>query len=230
MPYSNLEQLIATAALLRPMLGDLVFVGGAVTSLLVTDEGAGAPRTTLDVDAIAEITSYAEYGAFGERLRALGFSEDTTEGAPLCRWVHSGTILDVMPLDEEILGFSNRWYREAMEAATTHQLFQDLKIRVVTAPYFLATKIEAFKGRGRGDFFASHDLEDLIFVIDGRSTITEELQTETPMLRGYLRTEIAGLLATPAFIDALPGYLLPDAASQARIRTVLRRLKTVASS
>ena len=229
MPNPNLEQLIAAAALLRPMLGDLVFVGGAVTSLLVTDEGAGLPRTTLDVDAIAEIGSYAEYTVFGERLRALGFSEDTSEGAPLCRWVHSGTILDVMPLDERILGFSNRWYRAAMEAATMHQLFRDLEIRVVTAPYFLATKIEAFRSRGRGDFLASHDLEDLIFVIDGRSTIVEEVQTEAPLLREYLRTEIAGLLATPGFIDALPGYLLPDAASQARIGTVLRRLKAVGS-
>lgn len=190
MPNSNLEQLVATAVLLRPMLGDLVFVGGAVTILLVTDEGAGLPRTTLDVDAIAEITSYAEYTAFGERLRALGFSEDTSEGAPLCRWVHSGTILDVMPLDEKILGFSNRWYRAAMEAATTHQLIRDLDIRVVTALYFLATKIEAFKGRGRRDFRASHDLEDLIFVIDGRSTIVEEAQTEKPLLREYLHAEI----------------------------------------
>ena len=230
MPNSNLDQLIATAALLRPMLGDLVFVGGAVTSLLVTDEGAGAPRATLDVDAIAEITSYAEYAAFGERLRALGFCEDASEGAPLCRWVHSGTILDVMPLDEKILGFSNRWYRAAMEAAATHQLFQDLEIRVVTAPYFVATKIAAFRGRGQSAFFASHDLEDLIFVIDGRSTIVEEVQTETSLLRGYLRTEITGLLATPGFIDALPGYLLPDAASQARIGTVLRRLSALASS
>jgi hypothetical protein len=79
MPNPNLEQLIATAALLRPILGDLVFVGGAVTSLLVTDEGAGMPRAVLDVDAIAEIGPYAEYTAFGERLRTLGFSEDTSE-------------------------------------------------------------------------------------------------------------------------------------------------------
>jgi hypothetical protein len=230
MPNSNLEQLIAAAALLRPMLGDLVFVGGAVTSLLITDEGAGLPRTTLDVDAIAEITSYAEYAAFGERLRALGFSEDISEGAPLCRWFHSGTILDVMPLDEKILGFSNRWYRAAMQAATTHQFFPELDLRIVTAPYFLATKIEAFKGRGRGDFWASHDLEDLVFVIDGRSTIVEETQAETPLLRGYLHAEITGLLATPDFINALPGYLLPDAASQARIGTFLRRLKALAAA
>jgi hypothetical protein len=104
-----------------------------------------------------------------------------------------------------------------------------LEIRVVTAPYFLATKVEAFRGRGDGDFLASHDLEDLIFVIDGRSMIVEEVRTETPLLREYLRTEVARLLATPGFIDALPGYLLPDVASQARIGTVLRRLKAVAS-
>ncbi len=181
------------------------------------------------MDAIAEISSYAEYTMFSERLQALGFSEDTSEDAPLCRWVQSGTILDVMPLDEKILGFSNRWYRAAMEASTTHPVASGLEIRTVTAPYFLATKIEAFKGRGRGDFLASHDLEDLIFVIDGRSTIVEEVQRATPLLREYMQTEINGLLAEPRFIDALPGYLLPDAASQARIGTVLRRLKALAS-
>lgn len=229
MPRSNLEQLIAAAILLRPMLGDLVFVGGAVTSLLVTDEGAGAPRSTLDVDAIAEITSYAEYVAFGERLGALGFSEDTSERAPLCRWVHSGTILDVMPLDEKILGFSNRWYHAAMETAVTYRLSEDLEIRVVTAPYFLATKLEAFNGRGRGDFFGSHDLEDFVFVVDGRAAIVAEARTAVQLLREYLHAQISELLATQKFIDALPGYLLPDAASQARITTVLRRLRELAS-
>jgi hypothetical protein len=53
----------AVARLLRPLLGEVVFVGGAVKGLLVTDEAAAGPRTTLDVDAIAEITSYAEYAA-----------------------------------------------------------------------------------------------------------------------------------------------------------------------
>ncbi len=230
MPRSNREQLIATAELLRPVLPDLVFVGGAVTSLLVTDEGAGAPRATLDVDAIAEITSYAEYAAFGERLRALRFSEDTSEGAPLCRWVQPNTILDVMPLDEKILGFSNRWYRAAMETAVVHELPRGLTIRVVTGPYFLATKIEAFHGRGKGDFAFSHDLEDLIFVIDGRATLLDEVQAETPSLQEYLRDKVNALLKTPAFIDALPGYLHPDAASQARIGTIIRQLTTIASA
>lgn len=109
MQRSNLERLIATAERLRPVLSSLVFVGGAITSLLITDEGAGAPRSTLDVDAIAAITSYADYVAFGERLRALGFTEDLSEGAPVCRWVYRDLVLDILPLDEKVLGFSNRW-------------------------------------------------------------------------------------------------------------------------
>ncbi len=68
----NLKRLTAAARLLRPLLGELVFVGGTVTGLLITDEAAADPRPTLDVDAIAEITSYAQYPAFGDRLRALG--------------------------------------------------------------------------------------------------------------------------------------------------------------
>jgi hypothetical protein len=81
MHESNLERLTAAARLLRPLLGELVFVGGTVAGLLITDEAAADPRPTLDVDAITPIASYAGYAAFGNRLRALGFREDTSEGA-----------------------------------------------------------------------------------------------------------------------------------------------------
>jgi len=88
----NLSQLMAPAGDLRPLPGELVFVGGCVTGILITDEAAAEPRGTLYVDAIAEITSYVQYAEFGERLRALGFREDTSEGAPLCRWIRDQTI------------------------------------------------------------------------------------------------------------------------------------------
>ena len=54
--------------------------------------------------------------SFSERLRALGFREDISEGAPRCRWLIDGMELDVMPVDEKVLGFTNRWYRAAMDA------------------------------------------------------------------------------------------------------------------
>ena len=50
-------------------------------------------RGTYDVDVIAEIGSYAEYTVFSERLRGLGFKEDSREGAPLCRWTHGALTL-----------------------------------------------------------------------------------------------------------------------------------------
>ena len=55
-----------------------MFVGGCATALLITDKVAADVRPTFDVDAIAEITSYAQYTEFSERLRQLGFQEDAT--------------------------------------------------------------------------------------------------------------------------------------------------------
>ena len=76
MPDPNLELLEAVARLLEPMLDEVVFVGGCVTGLLITDPASAAPRPTTDVDVIAEVYSYAEYDALSARLRALGLTED----------------------------------------------------------------------------------------------------------------------------------------------------------
>jgi predicted nucleotidyltransferase len=222
---ANRELLLSAARLLRPMLEELVFVGGCATGLLMTDDAAAGIRATIDVDAIAEITSYPEYIAFSARLRKVGFTQDTSEGAPLCRWVHAGVILDVMPLDPKILGFSNRWYKEAMIAAELRTLEPSLQIRSITAPFFLATKLEAFKGRGRRDYFGSHDLEDVLSVIDARPELLDEVRAAPDDLRAYLALEFRALLQDPRFLDALPGHLLPDAASQARIPLLLHRIE-----
>jgi len=225
MANRNLELLTAVARLLSPLLDELVFVGGCTTALLITDPAAAEVRPTYDVDSIGEITSYAEYVAFSERLRKLGFAEDQSEGAPICRWVYGEIRLDVMPTDEKILGFSNRWYKSAMENARRVQLKNELTIRVITAPLFLATKLEAFKGRGKNDYFASHDLEDIVAVIDGRPSLLDEVGHAPKDLKVYIAHEIHRLMEKPEFKDALPGYLLPDPASQARLGTLLKTLR-----
>ena len=137
MANPNFQLLVDAAKLPNPILGELVFVGGGTTALLITDNAAADVRPTYDVDAIAEITSYAGYTDFSERLRALGFREDTREGAPLCRWCQQTTTLDVMPLDEKILGFKNTWYGPAMETAEERELESGLKILMVSPVYFV---------------------------------------------------------------------------------------------
>jgi hypothetical protein len=228
MPNHNLELLARAARLLEPLLVELVFVGGCTTSLLITDKAAAEVRPTYDVDAIAEITSYAAYADFSERLRKLGFHEDTSEDAPICRWRQKKTILDVMPLDEKILGFSNRWYRPAMKFAVEHEMEPGLSIRVVNSVYFCATKLEAFASRGKGEYMASHDLEDLLSVIDGRPELFQEVEAAPSDARRYVATEVYKLLQVEEFVDALPGHLHPDSASQGRINTILNRMKQIA--
>jgi hypothetical protein len=209
--------------LLGPVLDDLVFIGGCTTGLFIADSAASGIRPTRDVDAIVDVTSYAEYTTLAERLRAQGLAEDATPGAPLCRWRRGAIIVDVMPIDARVLGFSNRWYPAAIETAQVWQIAGH-DVRVVTAALFIATKLEAFRGRGRGDVFASHDLEDIVAVVDGRPGIVAEVGGADSEVRLYIASAVRSLLADPDFVDALPAFLLPDVASQARRAIVEERL------
>jgi hypothetical protein len=93
LPSHNRELLVTASRLLEPLLAELVFVGRCTTELLITDQAASEVRPTIDVDVIAEITSRAQYNAFSKRLRKLGFAEDSSEGAPICRWTHSKRVV-----------------------------------------------------------------------------------------------------------------------------------------
>jgi hypothetical protein len=212
--------------LLVPVLDELVFVGGCTTGLFITDPAAGGVRPTKDVDAIVDVTSYAEYTTLSERLRTLGLAEDTTPGAPFCRWRHGQLIVDVMPTDATVLGFSNRWYPTAIETAQTFRIAGH-DVRVVTPPLFIATKLEAFHGRGDDDVVASHDLEDIITVIDGRPEIVGDVAAASDDVRAYIGAAIRELLGNRDFTEALAGFLLPDPASQERRSLLEGRLRSL---
>ena len=126
-----------------------------------------------------------------------------------------------------MLGFGNQWYPAAIHQAQERKVGR-LTIRVVTAPYFLATKLEAFDGRGKGDYQASHDLEDLVAVIDGRPEVVDEVAAAPKALRKYLAKRLGALLDEPLFREALPGHLPGDAISQKRVPVVLDRIRKMA--
>jgi hypothetical protein len=209
------------------LLGQLVFVGGAVAGVLITDPAMPDIRPTQDVDVVCRVIARAEYHKLEKQLRQRGFEEDTRPGAPLCRWCIEEIILDLMPTQGDILGFANRWYPLAVDTAHIHPLPSGRSIQLVTAPVFLATKLEAFHGRGMGNHRFSHDLEDLMAVLDGRDSLLEECRQSPPELQSYLSERIAALLATPAFLDALPGFLAGDAASQQRLPDLEEKLRCI---
>lgn len=214
-------------------LGDLrdevMFLGGATVGLLVTNPGAPPPRLTDDVDIVVDIASFPTYLKFTARLRELGFAEDASEGAPICRWVIHGVKVDVMS-SGPFPGPSNRWYAEAMANREPFALSPQLSIRTITAPFFIADKLDTFGDGRRGDYLSSHDLEDAIAVIDGRATIEAEVRTAPTSVATFLRERIRSLLADPDFVDAVAGHLPGDSASQARLPLVLSRMRAIASA
>ncbi len=221
---SNLPLLEEAAAKLKHLLPEVVFVGGSTLDLIVTDQGSAPIRSTYDVDVIVA-ADYADYSSFCDRLRDIGFDNDTRPGAPLCRFLHGGLMLDVMSTDKGALGFSNRWYEGAIQTAVPASLPSGKVIRLIAAPFFLGTKMEAFYDRGENDYYMSHDLEDLIAVVDGREQLLDELADAPIELRDYLGEATARLLATERFLDALPGYVMGDTISQRRIPLIIERLR-----
>lgn len=225
----NLELLTTVADALGELREDLVFVGACATGLLITDPGAAPVRMTQDVDAVVEVVSLRAYHALGESLRERGFRQTVEEAEPPYRWTLGSSMkLDLMPLDERVLGFSNRWYEAALRTANEVLLREGLAIRVITPPCFVATKLEAFLDRGKGDFLSSHDLEDVLSVVDGRPELVNELADAEPALRRFVATTFERLLGDDDFMNALSG-LITDGSPPGRTAIVLRRLRDIAA-
>ncbi|MEK6663372.1 MAG: hypothetical protein AABY73_05835 [Pseudomonadota bacterium] len=226
--HPNVAKVELIAQALGPLCDQLVFVGGCAVDLLLTDPAAAAPRVTYDVDLLAEVAALPGYHAMEKQFSRLGFKRDMSEDAPICRWLFRDLQVDLMPTDSAILGFANRWYPLVVNLAQETKLPSGASIRLITAPAFLATKFEAFRDRGRGDLLGSHDLEDIVNVVEGRSEIVFEVVSSPLELRGYLAEQCTKLLAVPNFMDALPGMIFPDELLAARVKNVARRLAQIA--
>jgi len=196
---NNQKVMIEMIDVVAQSLGDdllekVVFVGGCTTALLVDDVVTLQHiRSTEDVDMIVEVLSKSEYQDLCQTLRQRGFKE-SVEDDVICRWRLGSMIVDVMPTDQEILGFSNIWYPEAVEFAKSYQLPSNRIIRVVSPTYFLATKIEAFAGRGNNDFLASQDIEDILSLIDGCSSLIADLHAANKKVKSAIAAAIQTFL------------------------------------
>ena len=220
-------ELIANA--LGPLRERLVLVGGCAAGLLFTDPAAAPARVTYDVDLLAEVAALSGYHQLEKEFSRLGFKRDMSADAPICRWRLGELEVDLMPTESSILGFSNQWYPLAVETSQRLTLPSGITIRLISAPAFMATKFVAFADRGNGDFLASHDLEDIINLIDGRPELIDEVAQSPTELRSYLSAHCRMLLNTPAFHDGLQGFIVPGSPQGGQVATVTQRLTRLAN-
>lgn len=223
MANPNIELLTSIANAMGTLREQVVFVGGCATGLLITQPLVADARATEDVDAIVEVASLVGYHALAGQLMEQGFQQTMADNTPPFRWYWNGMQLDLVPLDEKVLGFANRWYKPGFEAAATAKLPSGLVLRHLSAPYFMATKLEAFKDRGNNDVYLSHDLEDVITVVDGREELISELGSAPPDVRDFVAQTLRGILRHTDFTNVLPGIV----SQSSRTGLVLQRFTQI---
>jgi len=182
---ANREMFLDAVGSLGSLRERAVFVGGSVVGLLTF---GSAHRATKDVDLVVSAKTAVEYEHLvAMDMRALGWSEDASDGAPRCWWVHPvGGTADVMTATDAGFGFSNRWYPGVMRTATTVEVEPGVSVLVVSLPYWIATKLEAFAGRGKGDWVTSTDIEDVLAVVSTRADLVEAVESADSEVRGFL--------------------------------------------
>lgn len=185
----------------------LVFVGGCTTALFITDEVTiEGVRATDDVDLIVDLTGYAAWAELQAQLRRRGFTE-ASDDPVICRMRLGSLKVDFMPDDPAILGFGNRWYAKGIGTAVTCRLTETLDIRRLTPELFIATKLEAYLGRGDGDLLGSRDLEDILLIVDGREELMDEVRRADADIQHFIAEHFRALLADRDFDHFLDGNI-----------------------
>lgn len=191
--HTNIVRIKVVANALADLKEKIVFVGGATISLY-PDRTVFEVRPTDDVDVIIEILNYADRAKLEEKLRAIGFSHDVESGV-VCRYKIQGIIVDIMPTNDPSIGFTNIWYPEGFDEAINYEIDEGTIIKILSAPYFIATKMEAHKDRGKNDGRTSQDFEDIVYVLENRESIWEEMNNSGDAIKNYLRAEFLTLLS-----------------------------------
>jgi len=187
--YVDIQSLINVALGLKELREKVVFVGGAVINLYNDDLASGEIRPTEDIDMTLQLDNYFEWVKMQERLLELEFYPDPF-GHAICSYQFNGIPIDIMPAENSAIGQSNRWYAPGFKDLKKVIIGNNISIQILSPPYFLATKFEAFKNRGFNDYRASHDFEDIIFVLDNRTMIVNEILNANEEVKNFLKKEI----------------------------------------
>ncbi len=218
---SNNERLLQVASALEELNAEVVYVGGAVIQLYSSDSAALNPMTTYDVDCVVNVINYKGYRDFEQKLFEKHFQNDTSEGAPICRYIFNGEKVDFMPKVDTGIGESNRWYLNGLEHRQSYQLDSNHSIFIMPVTYYLASKIDALHSRGGDDYRGEKDFEDIIFVLNTCNHIAESMEQSSEVeVLTFLKTSFSEMLARPNIREEIGSALLEEG----RLEIVLQRM------
>ncbi|HSW60408.1 MAG TPA: hypothetical protein VLJ60_06380 [bacterium] len=205
---------------------DFVFIGGGILGFLIDDPLASPVRTTIDIDIVLDIITDPGQIAVEKKLSLVGFRHDMSDSAPRCRWIFENIKVDILSIKDKFSGMNMKWLQETV--SNSIEIKKDGAVFKVASPAcFVAMKLEAFNDRGKADYLGSRDVEDVISVIDGRSSIVEEIKNSDQEIVEFISKTIKELLQKNEFVASISGHLMPDPASQKRRSIVFERLDEI---
>lgn len=222
----NIVRIKAILEALENLQDQVVFVGGATAALYAT-RPQGEIRPTDDVDIVVELSGYSSYAELEEKLRDKGFVNDVDSGV-ICRYRGQGIIVDIMPTESSVLGFSNKWYKAGFTSSIKIDIGDGYRVRIFTAVYFIASKLVAFFDRGEGDGRTSTDFEDIVTVFNGRPSIYKEMQEADPTVKGFLRESFLVLRQHSCIYEWISVHL--DYSEQSRVEYIIGGLSDFVST
>jgi hypothetical protein len=226
---SEVHSILSKVALaLHEWNNEVVFVGGFVIELYKQKSIDISPRVTNDVDCIIQIISRGKFYIFQEAIRTLGFTEDVSIGAPICRWNYGDITIDIMPTDADILGFSNPWYPLGMKDKIPYTLEDGTIIFILPLEIYVATKMVALRHREGGvDFRYNKDLEDIIYLVCVIDDFSTAIHTTNLDLLHFFKQEFIWLLSNPIYIREAIRVLLPPSVNISYAETVHNEFKLI---
>ncbi len=220
----NLKVVKLVAEALGNIKGEVLFVGGAISSLYANDPVALEPRPTKDIDISVKIASYSEMNQLSGILAKKGF-QPSLESNILYRYKYNDIPVDFIPTEPTPLGPTNSWLKPGFRVAVQYDL-DGITINILPVSYYLASKWEAFLSRGKNDPLASHDLEDFIYVVDYHLEIVDSISTSDNTVKTYLKKALQYILDQKNRDEFIEAQLIPSIASQ-RKKMIIEKMEQI---
>ena len=201
----NRNVTIKIAKALGDLNSNVVYVGGAMVSLYIDDPSADDVRPTKDIDISLEIANMGELEILRESLLEKGFKQ-SHEDDVICRFRYEDIKVDVMATKSIGWAPGNIWFARGFKHGKIVDI-DDVTIKILPLPYFLATKFSAFYDRGGRDPRASHDFEDIVYLLNHTSTIKEQILTSEKDVQLYLKDGFLQILNDKTLQEAIIGNL-----------------------
>lgn len=225
MPSRNIHKIQTLASVLGDLLNNVVFVGGSVLELYVTDHAAYENRPTDDIDIIISSPTLGGFYSWEQQLESKGFvkaSDISTTKKHL--WNYEDIQINLIPMFTESLGYTNQWYEEAVFHSNSFTLPNGTSIKLFPAAYYLASKIEAYQQRGKDDIRLSEDFEDIVYLLGSRLEILEEIGNAFYEVRNFIREAFLALLRNYDLEEGIC-YALPDGTDDDAVGRILHIIK-----